>query len=85
MVKNKVLQVRVSDEDLRQIQKNQQESGMSQSEYMRSALLGAVIYQQGDQRAVMRAACEMLSILNQMDETQEVCALKEKVRQICQY
>lgn len=85
MAKNKVIQVRVSDEELRIIQANLQESGMSQSEYMRSALLDTPIYQKGYQREIMQTACEMFSILNQMGETEGVYKLREKVSIICQY
>jgi len=85
MAKDKVIQVRVSDEELRMIQEKQRESGTSKSEFMRSALLGTTIYQKGFQREIMQAACEMFSILNRMDETQEVCELKRKAGLICQY
>ena len=79
------MSIRLTEKEFQTVWDRALESGMSQSQYVRSAALNQTGTQIGNQREIMKELCSMLSILNRMEHSDEKDQLLEEVQQICQF
>lgn len=83
--KDHSIQARLTNEEYLKLQSNCAECGMTQSEFIRSAILNKPIAQMKTQQVIMVELCKMLNTINCMNQTQATEELKERVQQICRY
>lgn len=81
--KNHLVQARLTNEEYLQLQANCAECGMTQSDFIRSAIQNKPIAQMKTQQMIMKELCKMLNIL--MEQTPDTEKLREQVQQICRY
>ncbi len=84
-MRNHLIQTRISTEELDQIQKKCDDAGMTQSTYIRSALLKHEVASIEHKREIACQIFEMISILNQMEPTEGVEKILEGAHKICRF
>lgn len=84
-MKNKTVQVRITDEEFKILQGNCKKAGMSQSDYLRSCISGVEVKSMENKREIMNEVCKMFTVLNQMVNTPEKDKLVKGVNQICRF
>lgn len=90
-MKEKLVQVRVTNEEDQRIKENCEKAGMNKSEYLRSRIFGGEVPPIDEvmsidkKRGIMNEAFDMFSVLNQMADMPETIKLREGVNKICQF
>ena len=84
-MRKQIMHVRVTSEELYMIKEKAAQSGMTASDYLRTAALGIQIRETGSSREIMSELCRMYTIVNQMEETEERNQLLERMNDVCRY
>ena len=85
MQKSKTYQARFNAKDAQLVEKRIAESGMRQSDFIRSSLLNYPITPMQNKREIAASLCSILSVLNSIEQSKEVSFIKEEIQKICQY